>query len=65
MNKGIKPEINNIDTKLKIYKEKFDKKMLIERLESMRKSWIMDIKGLIKGKLLDFESVKKEILEKF
>ena len=65
LNKGIKPEIGDINRKLKIYKEKFNKNKMIEKIEEKRKSWHMDLRVLIKGNLPDFELVKNQVLERF
>lgn len=63
MKKGVSPQIKDINKKLKLSKEKFTKERFIEKTEEKRKSWEMDLKGLIKGKLPDFESIKEELLE--
>ena len=64
LGKGIKTEIEDINRKLKIYGERFDKKKFIEKIEDKRKSWEMDLKGLIRGKLPEFSIVKKEVIER-
>ena len=55
--------IQDINKKLKLYKEKFNEKRFIDKIEEKRKSWNMDLKGLIKENLPDFNIIKKEIIE--
>ncbi len=64
LNKGISVNLSDVNKKLKIYKLKFSNKNFVEKIEEKRKSWIIDLKGLVKGKLPDFDIVKNEILEK-
>lgn len=64
LGKGIKADMGDINRKLKISVERFDMRKLLEKIEGKRKSWEMDLKGLIKGNLPEFSIVKKEVIEK-
>ena len=61
LKKGVKISIKDINRKLKLYKEKFNKKKLIGGIEKKRKSWETDLKGLIIGELHPFDLVVKDI----
>ncbi len=54
-----------VNKKLELYSLKFDKKILIGRINSMSKLWSADLKNLIFNELPDFEIVKKEIFSIF
>lgn len=64
MKKGVKTTLHDVNKKLKLYKEKFSREKFIEKIEEKRKSWERDMRGLIKGKLPDFNTTKKEIIDK-
>lgn len=63
LKKGAHTTLADVDRKLKLYKEKFTKEKFIEKIEEKRKSWEIDLKALIKGKLPDFGSIKKDIID--
>ncbi len=64
LQKGVHTTLQEVNKKLSIYKEKFTSKRFIDKIEGKRKLWEMDLRGLIKGKLPDFDSIKKELIEK-
>lgn len=64
LNKGANFIPKDINKKLKRYRVSFGIKYLIAKIDEKEKSWDRDLKGLILGILPDFNSVKKEILEK-
>ena len=61
--KGASTSLQDVNKKLKLYKEKFTKEKFIEKIEEKRKAWEMDLKFLIKGSLPGFNEIKKEIVE--
>jgi|SRR3989344_919939 len=61
--KGVSTSLQDINKKLKLYKEKFSRRKFIEKIEDKRKAWEMDLKVLMSGKLPDFNSIKKEIVD--
>lgn len=63
--KGAEFDITLFNKKLKLYNKKFGFKNFIEKLESQRKNWEVDLNGLIIGQLYPFDRIKKEIIEKF
>ena len=63
MKKGVHITVRDINRKLKLYRLKYNRENLIEKIEEKRKSWDLDLRGLIKGKLPDFDIIKKEIIE--
>ncbi len=64
LGKGIRAKVKDINKKLKICGGRFNMGKLLERIEDKRKSWEMDLKGLIKGNLPEFSIVKKQVIEK-
>ncbi len=65
LKKGIKPDADLINKKLKIYRIRFSKKRLAEKIEEKREFWKGDLKGLIIGELPDFEKIKEYIMTFF
>ena len=63
LKRGASTTLHDVNKKLKLYKEKFSKEKFIEKIENKRKAWNMDLKGVIKDKLPDFNIIKKEIVE--
>jgi len=64
LNKGARPNIGEVNKKLKKYGMVFDKKQLIAELDEKEKSWESDLGGLLIGSLPEFKSVREAILEK-
>lgn len=65
LKRGVRPDPVLIDRKLKIYKKKFTNAEFEEHLESKRGLWNLDLRDLIIGELLDFETIKGEIVTAF
>ncbi len=63
LKKGADTTLADVNKKLKLYNEKFTKERFIEKIEDKMKSFEIDLRPLIKAKLPDFDSVKKEIIE--
>ena len=63
LKRGVRVALQDINRKLKLYNQKFSKEKLIEKIDEKSKSWEIDLKPLIKGKLPDFDSIKKSIIE--
>lgn len=61
--KGASTSLQDVNKKLKLYREKFTKEKFIEKIEEKRKSWEMDLKFLINGSLPGFNEIKKEIVD--
>lgn len=65
LKKGIEPDADLINKKLRICGIKFSKSRLAEAMEKKRQFWKGDLKGLIIGELPDFEKIKEFILTFF
>ena len=63
LKKGAHTTLHDVNKKLKLYGEKFSREKFIEKIDEKRKAWDIDLRGLIKGKLPDFNAIKKEIVE--
>lgn len=64
LNSGAKLDVGELNKKLKRHGIAFNRTNLIAKLDQMRNSWKADLGSLIIGNLLDFEVVKKSILER-
>jgi len=65
LKKGVKVKTSDINRKLKLYKEIFNEKKLIDKINEMEKLWEQDLKGLIIGELPNFDIIRKEIIKNF
>lgn len=65
LKKGIKPDLNLINKKLKIHKQTFGYAFFISQLAAKEKTWKQDLQELLIGELPPFYKIKKEILDYF
>lgn len=65
MEKNTKIDKNLIDKKLKLYNIDFEYRKFLDRIEIMKGLWESDLKNLVIGTLPLFDSVKKNLGEKF
>ena len=63
LNKGVKFNVKIINEKLSYYNLKWDVKIFEKRILDNKKIWKTELKPLLNS-VPDFESVKKEIMEK-
>jgi hypothetical protein len=65
LKRGVKPDLDLIDSKLKIYKKKFSREEFANRVEAKEKSWKTGLSGLVIGPLVDFKLARDEVLRQF
>lgn len=65
LRRGVAPEVNLIDRKLKIYGMKFSFNKFVEDVEEKKAFWKTDLRGLVIGELVEFERIKKDIVSVF
>lgn len=65
LKKGIKPDINMINQKLRIYNLKYSKDIFIEKLTEKQASWKKDLEPLIMGELPEFGRMRTDIQNAF
>lgn len=63
LKKGVHATLVDVNKKLKLYNEKFTREKFVEKIEDKRKSFEIDLRPLIKTKLPDFDTVKKDLIE--
>jgi predicted nucleotidyltransferase component of viral defense system len=63
LKKGECATLFDINKKLKIYNEKFSREKFIKKIDEKRKSYEIDLKRFIKGKLPGFNIVRDDIVE--
>jgi len=62
LKRGVKPEIDMINSKLKIYDLKYSSKKFSEEIKKKRKFWNTDLRGLMIGDPPDFERIRGELI---
>ncbi|MEW6528332.1 MAG: nucleotidyl transferase AbiEii/AbiGii toxin family protein [Candidatus Micrarchaeota archaeon] len=62
-NKGIKFNIELINKKLKYYDEIFSEQEFVDSLKKKRDDWNKELKQIVFGKLVDFDTAENAILE--
>jgi hypothetical protein len=65
LNRGLRPERDLIDAKLKPYRKSFSKEAFLAALEEKRGAWRTDLHGLVIGELVDFETAVDRIRAAF
>jgi len=63
LKKGVKIDFGLVDKKLSYYKKKFDKKDLIEKINSLEKSWVNELRPIVVGSLPDFSKAKSFVVK--
>jgi predicted nucleotidyltransferase component of viral defense system len=63
LQKGIKFDVNLANKKLSYYNKKFDKEEFVKKIDSLEKSWTIELKPVVIGSLPDFPTVKKFVTE--
>jgi predicted nucleotidyltransferase component of viral defense system len=63
LQKGIKFDVNLANKKLSYYNKKFDKEEFVKKIDSLEKSWTIELKPVVIGSLPDFPTVKKFVIE--
>jgi predicted nucleotidyltransferase component of viral defense system len=63
LQKGVKFDVNLANKKLSYYNKKFDKEEFMKKIDSLEKSWTIELKPVIIGSLPDFPLVKKFVIE--
>lgn len=63
LREGVEIKIDFINRKLAYYKERYDKKKIIEKIKTMKALWDKEMKNYISD-VPDFEKVAQEIIEK-
>ena len=57
--------MKDINKKLKLYKQTFNRKKFIEKIDEKESSWQQDLKDLILGILPEFKDVREKITKFF
>ncbi len=65
LKRGVKPDMNLINKKLRIYKVKFSFETFFASVNKLHNFWETDLKGLVIGDLPDFNKIKNEVLNCF
>jgi predicted nucleotidyltransferase component of viral defense system len=65
LKKGIKPDVNLINQKLRIYNLKYSEELFVEKMDERRTSWKNDIGPLIMGDLPEFNIIRNYVFEAF
>lgn len=63
LQKGVKFDVNLANKKLSYYEKKFDKEEFVKKIDSLEKSWTIELKPVVIGSLPDFLTAKKFVIE--
>jgi predicted nucleotidyltransferase component of viral defense system len=63
LQKGVKFDVNLANKKLSYYDKKFDKEEFVKKIDSLEKSWTIELKPVVIGSLPDFLTAKKFVIE--